>query len=104
MSRREPIFRAAARTDAPADPAVARHATRMRGNLKLMASGDFQTEPGAERADLLVPPDVADHYFRQGERIADAVMALTDLARSAMTRLRNGRSGESVHQPFTRLR
>ena len=65
-------------------------------------TADFLPEPGAERANRMVPLDVRDHYLRQGEHIAEALVAVSDLMRAAAARLRAGTAG--VHRPSTRLR
>ena len=48
---------------------------------------EFSAERGSERADRLVRPEVAAHYMRQSERLADAVMAVTSLVRRIAARL-----------------
>jgi hypothetical protein len=53
------------------------------------ASGDFLPEPGYARAHRLVRPEVAAHYLRQSERIADFVMAAHAFAQRILSRLRH---------------
>jgi hypothetical protein len=50
--------------------------------------GGIAPESASERADRLVQPRVAEHYLRQGERIADAIMAARDFGRHVMDRIR----------------
>ena len=64
-------------------------------------AGDFPAESGSGRADRLVPPEMAAHYLRQGERIADAIMAVHGFARRLMARLRRAGDGQA---PAARLR
>ena len=47
---------------------------------------EFSVERGSERADRLVRPEIAEHYMRQGERLADAIMAVTSFARRIAAR------------------
>ena len=64
-------------------------------------ASDFPAERGSERADRLVPPETAAHYLRQGERIADAIMAVHGLARRLMARFRRAGDGGA---PVARIR
>jgi hypothetical protein len=47
------------------------------------------------RADRLVRPDVAAHYMRQGERIADALMAVTAALRRLLPQFRHDEAAKT---------
>lgn len=66
-------------------------------------NGDLPSKKGAGRANRLVRADDAEHYLRQGERIADAVTALVDAARRATPRLRSGKRSGAIHTRTLRL-
>jgi hypothetical protein len=87
----------------PSDPtglALDRGAMLMQRGFEASTSGgDFAAERGSERAGRLVPPDVANHYLRQGERIADAVMAINDFVRRVMAGARKNTPGGVGHRP-----
>lgn len=65
------------------------------------SSGSADAESRSERADRLVPCQTAAHYLRQGERIADAIMAVHGFARRVMARLRRTGGGQA---PVARIR
>ena len=103
MTRPMPTMRRAGRPIDPSSLGLDRGVGLMQRSFEPPhLSGDFSSEHGSERADRLVPPETAAHYLRQGECVAEAIMALNDFVRRVMARTRGG--GESVRQPFTRAR
>ena len=86
MNHPMPTMRFAGRPIEPAGLALDRGVALILQSFEA-SQGDFPIEPGSERADRLVPPAAAEHYLRQGERVADAIMAVHGFFRCAMSRL-----------------
>ena len=61
----------------------------------------YGTEPCSKRADRLVPPPVAAHYLRQGERLAEAIMVLHGVIHGILHRLRSAGSEKDRHRTLT---